>query len=78
MTCFHFVVDGHHKLKKWGFVVHAGIDDGYSQIITYMCCATDNRANTVYRLFVTAVKQYGLPHVFAVIREERMLELLSI
>ena len=58
--CIHFVVDGHHKLIRWGFVVHAGID-GYSRLITYMCCATDNRANTVYRLFVTAVEQYGLP-----------------
>lgn len=60
VTCFHFVVDGHHKLIRWGFVVHAGID-GYSQLITYMRCATDNRAATVYRLFVTAVEQYGLP-----------------
>ena len=60
VMCFYIVVDGHHKLIRWGFVVHAGID-GYSRLITYMSCATNNRAATVYRLFVTAVEQYGLP-----------------
>lgn len=60
VTSFYFVVDGHHKLIWWGFVVHAGIN-GYSRLIAYMRCATDNRAATVYWLFVTAVEQYGLP-----------------
>jgi hypothetical protein len=53
-------IDGHHKLVRWRFVVHAGID-GYSRLVTYMRCSTDNRAATVYRLFIDAVRHYGLP-----------------
>lgn len=50
-------VDGHHKLIRWNFVTHAGID-GYSRM---MRCSTNNRASTVYDLFLDAVRQYGLP-----------------
>lgn len=39
---------------------HGGID-GYSRMITYLCCSTNNRASTVYRLFIKATHKYGLP-----------------
>jgi hypothetical protein len=41
-------------------VTHAGID-GYSQLIVYLNCSTNNRASTVYRLFLTAIEEYHLP-----------------
>ena len=42
------------------FVTHAGID-GYSRLIVYVKCSTNNRASTVYELFLAAIQQYHLP-----------------
>ena len=53
-------VDGHHKLIRWRFVVHGGID-GFSRCIVYLCCSTNNRADTVSSLFLNAVDHFGLP-----------------
>ena len=39
-------IDGLHKLIQWGFVVHGSID-GFSQMITYLKCATNNEGSTV-------------------------------
>ena len=38
-------IDGHHKLIRWRFVIHAAID-GFSRSITYVKCADNNRAPT--------------------------------
>ena len=40
--------------------MHAGID-GYSHLITYMQCSSNNRASTVYELFLKAVEKHQLP-----------------
>ncbi|XP_014677431.1 PREDICTED: uncharacterized protein LOC106817286 [Priapulus caudatus] len=53
-------IDGNHKLIRWRFIVHGGID-GYSRLITYLKVATNNKAETVYAAFLNAVEQYGLP-----------------
>ena len=53
-------IDGYHKLIRWGFVVHGGID-GFSRRIMYLQCCTNNRATTVHHLFAEAVENYGLP-----------------
>ena len=55
--CF---ADGHHKLVRWRFVTHCGID-GYSRLVVYLRCSVNNRASTVYDLFLSAVELYGLP-----------------
>ena len=55
-----FLTDGHHKLIRWRLVTHAGID-GYSRLIVYMKCSTNNQASTVYELFVSAIQMYHLP-----------------
>ncbi|XP_065829131.1 uncharacterized protein [Oscarella lobularis] len=52
--------DGHHKLIKWRFIVHAGID-GFSSVPVYLHCSTNNKAATVLRLFNEAVREFGLP-----------------
>ena len=52
--------DGHHKLVRWKLVTHGGID-GYSRLIVYLKCSTNNRASTVYELFLAAIQQYHLP-----------------
>ena len=41
-------------------VVHGAID-GYSRLITYLNCNTDNRATTVLSQFLKATCLYGLP-----------------
>ena len=53
-------VDGHHKLIRWRMVTHGAID-GFSRLILYLKCSTNNRASTVYDLFLEAVGQHGLP-----------------
>ena len=53
-------IDGHHSLVRWRFVVHGGID-GYSRVIVYLACSTDNKAMTVYQLFRKAVEEFGCP-----------------
>ena len=53
-------IDGLHRLIRWGFVVHGGID-GYSRLVTFLDCSTNNRASTVLRLFEDATQRYGIP-----------------
>ena len=47
-------------MVKWRFVVHAAID-GFSRVILYVYCVTDNTSQTVQSLFEEAVRQYSLP-----------------
>ena len=53
-------VDGNHKLIRWKFVVHGGID-GFSRLCVYLGCATNNRAATVRDLFYVATSEFGWP-----------------
>ena len=41
-------------------IIHAGID-GYSRLVVYCYCSTNNEARTVLTLFMEAVNMYGLP-----------------
>ena len=53
-------IDGHHSLIRWRVIVHGGID-GYSRLIVYLSCSTNNRALIVYSLFRKATGEYGVP-----------------
>ena len=53
-------VDTHHKLIRWRFVIHAGID-GFSRTVVYAKCADNNRAATSVEAFVGGVDKFGLP-----------------
>src|SRR6266498_5839558 len=53
-------IDGHHKLIRWKFVIHAGID-GYSRMVTFIHCSDNNRAQTVLRYFLEGKDEFGLP-----------------
>lgn len=55
-------IDGNHKLIRWKLVIHGAID-GYSRIVPFLKCSTNNRAGTVYRLFQSALSHFGLPKV---------------
>uniref|UniRef100_A0A3Q2QKZ2 Integrase catalytic domain-containing protein n=1 Tax=Fundulus heteroclitus TaxID=8078 RepID=A0A3Q2QKZ2_FUNHE len=52
-------IDGNHKLIRWRFVVHGGID-GFSRLIVYLKAATNNCAPTVCNCFLEAVGVYGV------------------
>ena len=52
-------IDGNHKLIRCKVVIHGGID-GHSRTIVFIQCATNNRADTVRRVFGEAVEQFGL------------------
>ncbi|RXN38229.1 hypothetical protein ROHU_001313 [Labeo rohita] len=53
-------IDGDHKLIRWRFVIHGGID-GFSRLLVYLNAATNNNATTVLDAFLRAVSQFGLP-----------------
>lgn len=53
-------IDGHHSLIRWGFVVHGGID-GFSRLIVYLHCSTNNCSSTVMELFHRACSLFGVP-----------------
>ena len=53
-------IDGNHKLIRWGFVLHHGID-GFSRLVTFGRFSGNNRAETVLQLFREAIERYGQP-----------------
>lgn len=53
-------VDGNHKLIRWKYVIHGAVD-GFSRVIPFLHCSTNNTAETVYYLFLSAVSLLGLP-----------------
>ena len=53
-------IDGNHKMIRWRFVIHHGID-GFSRLVTFCQCSGNNKATTVYPLFQDAVAKYGKP-----------------
>jgi len=53
-------IDGNHRLIRWRLVVHGAID-GFSRMIIYLHCSTDNTSETVYNLFIDAVQIYNYP-----------------
>ena len=54
-------IDGHHKLIRFGLLVHGGIDP-YSHTVVYPRCSDDNRADTVVSAFEEAVQMHGLAY----------------
>ena len=57
---FLWHADGNHKLIRYRIVVHAAID-GFSRLVTFINCATNNTAETVLEHFIRATSEYGLP-----------------
>ena len=45
---------------RYRIVVHAAID-GFSRLVTFINCATNNTAETVLEHFIRATSEYGLP-----------------
>ena len=53
-------IDGNHKLVRWHFVIHGGID-GFSRFIVYLKGCSNKKADTVLQCFCEAVTHLGLP-----------------
>jgi hypothetical protein len=53
-------IDGNHKLIRWKFIIHGGID-GFSRMITYLKCSGNNRSDTVLSAFLKACDTFGIP-----------------
>lgn len=56
--CRH--LDGNHKLISWRIVIHGAID-GYSRVVTFLKCVTNNEADTVLSHFLASTVQYRCP-----------------
>ena len=48
------------SFSRWRFVIYAGID-GYSRMLVFIHCSTNNTAETVLGFIQTAVDSFGLP-----------------
>ena len=53
-------MDVNQKLIKWRFVIHDRVD-GYSRLIVFLKCSTNNRANTVLANFLEAIQRFRCP-----------------
>ena len=53
-------LNGNHKLVKWRFVIHVGID-GFSRLVSFAEKSTNNEARTVLNHFLSAVETFGRP-----------------
>lgn len=53
-------VDGNHKMIRWRFVIHAGVD-GFSRSVVFIKCSTNNLATTVVSAFLEGVSAFGRP-----------------
>ncbi|KAK6961870.1 hypothetical protein R3P38DRAFT_2592985 [Favolaschia claudopus] len=53
-------LDGHHKMIRWGVVVH-GFADGYCRTVTGIRASDNNTSDTVLDVFVHAGEEYGFP-----------------
>uniref|UniRef100_A0A1X7VRJ2 Integrase core domain-containing protein n=1 Tax=Amphimedon queenslandica TaxID=400682 RepID=A0A1X7VRJ2_AMPQE len=53
-------IDGNHKLIKWKFVIHGGID-GYTRMIVHFKCNNNNCARTVLQNFMQATTAHFVP-----------------
>ena len=56
-------IDGNHSLIRWCFFIHGGID-GYSRMVVYLSCATNNQSETVYDEFRKATEEFGIPSLW--------------
>ena len=50
-------MDGNHKLIRWKFVIHGGID-GFSRLIVFLYCSPNNKAATLLNLFCEATQSF--------------------
>ena len=48
-------IDGHHSLIRWKLVIH-GCIDGFSRRIIFLRCSSNNKAETVLELFLSAIE----------------------
>ena len=70
-------LDGCHKLIRWGFVIHGGID-GYSRLITYLRVCTNNRSGTVLNVFWKQCMNIDFPLECVLIMEGKIFRLLNL
>ena len=45
-------LDGHHSLVNWGLVIRGAID-GFSRLVVFLHCSTNNKTSTVRNLFLS-------------------------
>lgn len=65
-------IDGYHKLIRWRFVIHGGVD-GYSRIPVYLNVSSNNKSETVLDGFLGAVSPGMVSQCVSVLTvEERM------
>ena len=58
---FVWHIDGHDKLKRYGFSIHGGID-GFSRRVLWLEVSTSNKMpEVIAKYYLDAVKRNGLP-----------------
>ncbi|KAK3582128.1 hypothetical protein CHS0354_017239 [Potamilus streckersoni] len=67
-------IDTNHTLIRWHMIIAGGID-GFSRLIVYLQCKDNNRAETIFQYFLTAVENFGIPQR---VRSDKGLENVSV
>ncbi len=53
-------IDSYHGLIRWKLIIHGGID-GFSRLIVYLRCSSNNLSDTVFDCFIKACSDVGVP-----------------
>ena len=53
-------MDSNHKLVRWQLVIHGGIE-GYSRVVVFLKCASNNQGETVLETFMEACESFRVP-----------------
>ncbi|KAK3593469.1 hypothetical protein CHS0354_036993 [Potamilus streckersoni] len=67
-------IDANHKLIRCHMIIAGGID-GFSRLIVYLQCKDNNRSETIFQCFLTAVENFGIPQQ---VRSDKGLENVSV
>ena len=57
---FVWHIDGNHKLVRWRLVIYHAID-GFSRMVVFARCSSNNQAETNHNLLLQAIPKYGRP-----------------
>ena len=60
LVLVRLIISLYHKLVRWRLVIHGGID-GYSRLVVFLKCPSNNQSETVLENFMEACERFRVP-----------------